>query len=199
MQAVTAIQDKLKLKSMLRATTTGIVVRQLWLLVILCSCWLFLFPCTISQSQAVHACCHCHSSMSAAEICEDKPYNSMSDVWGLGCILYEMTTLKRAFEGNSLPALVAKILRGRFSPIPSRYSVHLRSLIHSMLARNPNRRPSVATILKLPWMHRYSCNRPMPCLHACTLRSCWGDFRIYAICAPPMRWHAVLCACSRCA
>jgi serine/threonine protein kinase len=91
---------------------------------------------------------------SAAEICEDKPYNAMSDVWGLGCILYEMATLKRAFEGNSLPALVTKILRGRFSPIPSRYSVHLRSLIHSMLARNPKRRPTVEAILKLPWMRR---------------------------------------------
>lgn len=64
--------------------------------------------------------------VSCTEICEDKPYNTMSDVWGLGCILYEMATLKRAFEGNNLPALVTKILRGRFSPIPSRYSMHLR-------------------------------------------------------------------------
>lgn len=95
-----------------------------------------------------------------AEICEDKPYNTMSDVWGLGCILYEMATLKRAFEGKSLPALVTKILRGRFSPIPGRYSMHLRSLIHSMLARNPNRRPSVEVILNLPWMRRcdFTCS-----------------------------------------
>jgi serine/threonine protein kinase len=110
----------------------------------------------------------------------------MSDVWGLGCILYEMTTLKRAFEGNSLPALVAKILRGRFSPIPSRYSMKLCSLIHSMLARNPNRRPSVETILKLPWMRR--------CLSTCASRE---SVAYVCVCAarrtyvPLMVWHAI--------
>lgn len=40
------------------------------------------------------------------ELCEDRPYNRKSDVWALGCILYELCTLKRAFNGQSLPALV---------------------------------------------------------------------------------------------
>lgn len=40
------------------------------------------------------------------ELCEDRPYNRKSDVWALGCVLYELCTLKRAFDGNSLPALV---------------------------------------------------------------------------------------------
>lgn len=120
----------------------------------------------------------CIQCQTYAEICEDKPYNSMSDVWGLGCILYEMATLKRAFEGNSLPALVTKILRGRFNPIPSRYSMQLRSLIHSMLARNPNRRPTVETILKLPWMRRRVSLPHPPGLHI-----------LNVLLAP----HAVLC------
>jgi NIMA (never in mitosis gene a)-related kinase len=40
------------------------------------------------------------------EICEDRPYNRKSDVWALGCVLYELCTLRRAFDGMSLPALV---------------------------------------------------------------------------------------------
>jgi serine/threonine protein kinase len=47
------------------------------------------------------------------EICEDKPYDRKSDVWALGCILYELCTLKRAFDGQSLPALVVRILKVR--------------------------------------------------------------------------------------
>lgn len=43
------------------------------------------------------------------ELCEDRPYNRKSDVWALGCVLYELCTLKRAFDGQSLPALVGAL------------------------------------------------------------------------------------------
>lgn len=33
------------------------------------------------------------------EICEGKAYRKKSDIWALGCVLYELTTLKKAFEG----------------------------------------------------------------------------------------------------
>lgn len=34
------------------------------------------------------------------EVCESKPYTYKSDVWSLGCVLYELCTLKVNF--NSL-------------------------------------------------------------------------------------------------
>ena len=71
------------------------------------------------------------------EICEDKPYDQKSDVWSLGCILYEMATLKRAFNGQSLPALVLKILRGKYPPLPARYSGSLKTLVDCLLKIKP--------------------------------------------------------------
>ena len=43
--------------------------------------------------------------------CEGKLYNDRSDVWALGCILYEMACLQKTFEGSNLPALVNKIMK----------------------------------------------------------------------------------------
>lgn len=41
------------------------------------------------------------------------------------------------------PQLASKIIKGRFPPISSRYSAHLKDLITAMLQTNPNKRPSI--------------------------------------------------------
>lgn len=63
------------------------------------------------------------------EVCESKPYSYKSDIWSLGCVLYELCTLKHAFSADNLLGLVIKIVRERADPIPSIYSSHLSSLI----------------------------------------------------------------------
>ena len=50
------------------------------------------------------------------EICKDIPYNYKSDVWALGCILYELCTYRHPFEAKSQGALVLKILRNQPAP-----------------------------------------------------------------------------------
>jgi NIMA (never in mitosis gene a)-related kinase len=52
------------------------------------------------------------------EICQEKPYNHKSDVWSLGCILYEMLSLNHAFDARSMKGLILKIMRGTYPPIP---------------------------------------------------------------------------------
>ncbi|EDV24867.1 uncharacterized protein TRIADDRAFT_25231 [Trichoplax adhaerens] len=82
------------------------------------------------------------------EICENRPYNNKSDIWSLGCVLYEITTLKHAFEAGNMKNLVLKIIRGSYPPIPSQYSSELRQLISSLFKRSYRERPSINSVLK---------------------------------------------------
>eukprot|EP00742_Colponemidia_sp_Colp-10_P003345 GILJ01003560.1.p1 GENE.GILJ01003560.1~~GILJ01003560.1.p1 ORF type:complete len:831 (+),score=160.17 GILJ01003560.1:100-2592(+) len=86
------------------------------------------------------------------ELCEDKPYHHKSDIWALGCVLYELTTLRHAFSGLNMGALILKILRGQFQAIPNQYSRELSVLIADMLRQNPDDRPSIAQILSRPFL-----------------------------------------------
>eukprot|EP00466_Bigelowiella_natans_P012720 jgi/Bigna1/57228/fgenesh1_pm.6_\ len=76
------------------------------------------------------------------EVCENKPYSKPSDVWAMGCVLYEMCTLNHAFNANNLLGLVWKIVQKKHPPIPKKYSVELASLIDSMLEKDPRKRPN---------------------------------------------------------
>ena len=84
------------------------------------------------------------------EICDNKPYNDKSDVWSMGCLLYELASLKCPFDARDMRGLVVKILRGAFPPLPHCYSAELSQLIARCLARDPHRRPSVNELLALP-------------------------------------------------
>uniref|UniRef100_A0A3Q1BM33 non-specific serine/threonine protein kinase n=1 Tax=Amphiprion ocellaris TaxID=80972 RepID=A0A3Q1BM33_AMPOC len=86
------------------------------------------------------------------EICENKPYNNKSDIWALGCVLYEMCTLKHAFEAGNMKNLVLKIIRGSYPPVSVHYSQELRSLLAQLFKRNPRERPSVSSILDKPFL-----------------------------------------------
>ncbi|XP_078620370.1 uncharacterized protein LOC144887197 [Branchiostoma floridae x Branchiostoma japonicum] len=92
------------------------------------------------------------------EMCEGKAYNDKSDIWALGCIMYEMACLHRTFEGSNLPALVNKIMNGQFAPVKGNYSHEFKDLIQDMLQREPQYRPSANELLyhRLPeLMARY--------------------------------------------
>ncbi|NXA40021.1 NEK1 kinase, partial [Eudromia elegans] len=82
------------------------------------------------------------------EICQNKPYNNKSDIWALGCVLYEMCTLKHAFEAGNMKNLVLKIISGSFPPVSMHYSYDLRNLLSQLFKMNPRDRPSVNSILE---------------------------------------------------
>ncbi|XP_040189072.1 serine/threonine-protein kinase Nek1 isoform X7 [Rana temporaria] len=88
------------------------------------------------------------------EICENRPYNNKSDIWALGCVLYEMCTLKHAFEAGNMKNLVLKIIRGSYPPVSMHYSYDLRNLLSLLFKRNPRDRPSVNSILEKPFIFK---------------------------------------------
>jgi len=81
------------------------------------------------------------------EICLGRGYDHKSDIWSLGVLLYELTTLRHPFTGTSMGELTRKITRGKFPPPPSHFGVDLRELIKDMLSTNPDKRPSIDEIL----------------------------------------------------
>lgn len=65
--------------------------------------------------------------------------------------MYELCTLKKAFQADNLLGLVFKIVSEEYEPIPNNlpYSKELRMLVGMLLEKKPENRPSVADILQM--------------------------------------------------
>lgn len=81
------------------------------------------------------------------ELVRNEPYNSKSDMYSLGVILYELAMLRRPYEASDMPKLVTKIVTAEYDRV-THYSDELASLVDSLLARDPASRPSAADVLQ---------------------------------------------------
>ncbi|XP_075840634.1 serine/threonine-protein kinase Nek5 isoform X2 [Microtus pennsylvanicus] len=105
------------------------------------------------------------------EICQNRPYNNKTDIWSLGCVLYELCTLKHPFESNNLHHLVLKICQGRVTPISPHFSPDLQSLIPQLFKVCPQDRPSINSLLKRPFLETLIARHFSPEVHSRRIQS----------------------------
>ncbi|GAB0134801.1 Serine/threonine-protein kinase [Epichloe bromicola] len=84
------------------------------------------------------------------EICAAEKYTLKSDIWSLGCIIYELCAREPPFNAKTHFQLVQKIKEGKVATLPEMYSPELNQVIRDCLKVNPDRRPDTVQLLNLP-------------------------------------------------
>ena len=81
------------------------------------------------------------------EMCRNKPYNEKSDIWALGCILYELLTFNHPFTATNQAALFIKILNNKYNPFPPGVPEDLKNMVDFILEKDYEKRPSMKDII----------------------------------------------------
>merc|ERR1719272_1597041 len=90
------------------------------------------------------------------EVWRDMPYDAKSDMWSLGCVLYEMIALKPPFRAEDMEGLYRKVLKGQYPRIPPHFSNDLSEVLGVLLQVNPRHRPSIDQLLQMPVVRRHA-------------------------------------------
>ena len=67
------------------------------------------------------------------EVWKDQPYDLKSDIWSLGCVIYEIAALVPPFRADDMNGLFKTVLKGQYPSIPTHYSMDLRQFIRTLL------------------------------------------------------------------
>jgi len=138
----------------------------------------------------------------APEQLEGKEADARSDIWSFGCVLYEMATGRRAFEGKSQASLIGAIMHSEpplLSATDSSVMPGLAALVRACLAKDPDERIQTAhdVKLQLTWLANPSSQSlaPPPPLPAAAKRRepvAWGVAALMAVAAAVFAWPGLV-------
>jgi len=83
------------------------------------------------------------------EIWKKRPYDTKSDMWAIGCFLYELIALHPPFRAANMEDLSKKIITGKYEPLPTSTSPELQRLVRNLLALEPKARPDIQELLDM--------------------------------------------------
>nr|XP_020031209.1 serine/threonine-protein kinase Nek9 isoform X2 [Castor canadensis] len=90
------------------------------------------------------------------ELCQGVKYNFKSDIWAVGCVIFELLTLKRTFDATNPLNLCVKIVQGirAMDVDSSQYSLELIQMVHACLDQDPEQRPTADELLDRPLLRK---------------------------------------------
>jgi len=97
------------------------------------------------------------------EVWAVRPYDHRTDIWSLGCVIYEACALYPPFRAGDIEALQRRVVQGVAPALPMVFSHDLQTLVNALLAVEPGKRPSCEVILRSPCvLRRIAASRPNP-------------------------------------
>jgi eukaryotic-like serine/threonine-protein kinase len=78
----------------------------------------------------------------APEQARGRPVDKRADIWAFGCVLFEMLTGRRAFEGDDVSSTLAKVLEREPSldQVPASVPSSVHAVLRRCLKKDPRQR-----------------------------------------------------------
>lgn len=81
-------------------------------------------------------------------MCHGEKYNNKADIWMLGCVLFELCTLRKPFKGDNIITLMNNIKNEPVPEIPKVYSNDMKSIVKLLTQKDDSKRPFIREILE---------------------------------------------------
>lgn len=76
-------------------------------------------------------------------------------MWAVGVILYELITLKKPFDSDSINGVFEKIVKQPLEPLPQSVDSNLKMLVGALLNKDYNKRPNIFQVAKIPCVKKH--------------------------------------------